>query len=492
MHTRDHRTTITAMATALTLTGALLASLVTAPPASAQPTCTLVGSAQIPLAGPGIAPHTIPTSWAAAPGPHTVALRSNTHSFNQRYQFALHDGNLITRAIDGDSTWRIVPLPGCLSGRITALSADDDEVALIATDGYIYTLDRVTSTPAEWNVTSRWGAPFWQAPGRQLPTTGMGKWSYSVNNRNYDHHYLDAAARPHTIGAGRMTMIAALTGDGSDILMLDPWLPNDDSYKVPAPENGRFKATQISTSASTFLVANDTGEMYVRSWDFDRAGSDVVFFRYHWDRRDHLPTAPSKMAETFNPAYAANQLPVPDWTRLPAIPGALNSGISVSAPSPRTRLIRAAGTHNGVAGTWDMLVPVDDIELGTMDTHHWSFTPADIELGPALNNLGADHTAELSAPRGPALTTTVAGQPLKIEHFDLRTDRLEATYGGQPATLHIVDGLRVAPNGPELNQWPRHMHGAIELEQPGNSVRGTKIIPVTFVVTDTALVMYPL
>ena len=130
-----------------------------------------------------------------------------------------------------------------------------------------------------------------------------------------------------------------------------------------------------------------------------------------------------------------------------------------------------------------------------MEKYQWQFHAADMgELTP-LNNAvwkNPSHQAALTEARGPHLQATVAGKHLDVEHFDLRSDRLPVTYDGAPATLHIVDGLRVAPSPKGLSQWPRHMHGAIELENPGNSVSGKEIIPVTFLVTDNSLVMYPL
>ncbi|PRQ10357.1 hypothetical protein C1Y63_11875 [Corynebacterium sp. 13CS0277] len=457
----------------------------------------MVGTVQLPIAGDGVGATADLGLWPQATGPGVVPLRGNRASFNQRYEFAIVDGNLVARAReDADGLgWRAVPLPACLAGRLQWLSADDDEVALVAQDGWIFTLDRVSSTPLEWNVSSLWGAPFWLAGGRALPATWEGGWSYGVNNRLFDHHYLDAAGKQHTIGAGRMTMIAALQDDGSVIRMLDPWLPNDDSYQIPAPLGGRFRATQLSGSASTFFLANDTGEMYVRSWDFDRAGSDIAFFRYHWDERD-LPTAENKFVETFNPNYAANHLPVPDWSRLPAIPGTIARGISVSTPAPRVRLFRVAGVDAaGRRGVWELRADVADVELGRMDGYRWGFVPQPLGEVEILDNRAAadpGYQAPLSEVRGPQLRAFVAGEELVIPHYDLRSDRLPVMFRGQPATLHIVDGLRIAPSPEGLSEWPRHMHGAIETERPGPSVAGKEIIPVTFLVTRDQLLMYPL
>lgn len=179
--------------------------------------------------------------------PTIIPFRSQETSFNSLYDFALLDGRVATRirkqgidqqAMDQPNPWYWVPLPDRINGHISSISADDDELCLIGPNGWIYTMDRIFSEAKYWNITNFWGAPFWLGMGRSLPQTRS--WSYTVNNRQWDGFIRDTAGKEHTIGGARMTMIAALQGDGSDILMIDPWLYNDDSYRIPAPMGGLF------------------------------------------------------------------------------------------------------------------------------------------------------------------------------------------------------------------------------------------------------------
>ena len=71
----------------------------------------------------------LPSSWAkgSAGLPRHVYLRGMTATYNRLYEFALADGDLFARR-RGDQRWRQVPLPDCLDGQLTAISADDDEM----------------------------------------------------------------------------------------------------------------------------------------------------------------------------------------------------------------------------------------------------------------------------------------------------------------------------------------------------------------------------
>ena len=109
-----------------------------------------------------------------------------------------------------------------MEGKVAGISADDDELVIISHDARIFTLDRISDSPRQWNLSSLWGFPFWFAPGQRLPETWDGGWSLSVNTPLWDGHYLDSAGRQHNVGDGRMTMITALTGDGWKIAMVDP------------------------------------------------------------------------------------------------------------------------------------------------------------------------------------------------------------------------------------------------------------------------------
>ena len=103
-----------------------------------------------------------------AEGPERVDLRTTQAAFNRRYEFALWEGRLVFRP-RGGGTWRAVPVPSCLQGRLREISADDDELAAVDAEGRIHILDGVLSDPLLWTWTSRWGRYFWTGLGHRLP-----------------------------------------------------------------------------------------------------------------------------------------------------------------------------------------------------------------------------------------------------------------------------------------------------------------------------------
>lgn len=420
--------------------------------------CPTLSTLQIPIQERGDEVDVL-DAYPVAAGPEDSHIRTEQINFNRVFDFAIKDGSLIVRN-HRDATWHWVPLHPCLSGKIVALSSDDDEVLLVDEQRRMYTLDRVTSHPSKWQLSHLWGAPFWFGWGRKVPSAGVGSWAYSVNNRNFDQYYVDAAGKRHPIGAGRITMILGIVEGGNRVVMLDPWLPNDDSYSVPMPEAGRLVAKGLSVSGSAIVVVDPNGNFFARSWDFDRSGADVAFFRAEWADQSRLPDANSKAQENLDRRFAALQLPAADWSRMPTPPGRFTQAVSVDAPEHRVRRIRVEGADSaGHTGYWEIVTPLIDIELGNMADKKWTFHRTDAPV----QGEWITHRNELvlSAPQGPRLTTMVDGRELVIDHFDLRGDRLPVTWGGEPAILHTIDGLRLLPAASTLNNTPRLMGGAI-------------------------------
>ncbi|TQF65634.1 hypothetical protein FK531_21185 [Rhodococcus spelaei] len=482
------------------------APLAAAAPATSQPAgCVPFGTAQLPPGAPsagGRAGLTTLPPFTGAAAPASVEIRTPTTQFNRFWDFTLVGHDLLTRprntGVPTTEPWRYVPMPECLRGRLVGISLDDDELVAVDDNGWIYTMDNASQHPLLWNWTSAWGAPLWIGPGRQLPGDRPNGWALSVSSPWDNQTYTDIAGRIHFIGFGKMTMLPALTGDGSRITYADPWLPNDDSYEIGGPLGGRFRADSLSAAGSTTFVMNNYGDMYTRTFDFDSSGSDSIFFRYSWDDQAGKPTAPNLVVETLDRSTAAIQLPAPDWVHQPKVPGEITSAISVHSlgPGPNRRELRVEGRRDGESGFWHK-----DLVGGT-----WEFTPtAAATLGTPIDNSPADRSSDTLAPPAPwHLSTTLpardgavdgqtlidigfpytvvdprlldavgqhaqpSGYRLQVDHFDPAATSRPATVRAPdgtdiPVVLHTADGLRMTPRGPELDDNPRHLVGAIEI-----------------------------
>lgn len=527
---------------------AAAAALLVAPhagtgPAHAGPaSCVPFGTAQLP---PG-APATGNTDglqnfprYTGKSAPRRVELRTERTQFNRHWDFALIGHRLITRPRSSTKAWRSVPLPDCLRNRLVAISLDDDELVGVDRHGWIYTMDNVNQSPRLWNWTSAWGAMLWTAPGRTLPDDRTGGWALSVTSPSDNRVYQDITGRVHPSGQAKMTMIPALTGDGSRITYADPWLPNDNSYEIGGPLGGRFQSTSLSAAASTMFVINKFGDMYTRTFDFDSSGSDSVFFRYSWESQEGKPSARDLTTETWNRSTAAVQLPAPDWKRQPKIPGEITSTITVVATGPgvERRELRVAGRRDGAAGFWHK-----DLHAPT-----WSFTPTGGALpGTRLENSSANRSSDtLAAPVPWNLAASLPSRKAVVDGdtlidiglpysvvdprllddvglgapksgYDLEVTAFDPAATTRPAVvttptgrrievlLHTADGMRMTPSKPGLTSAPRHLIGAIEVDTATFAKRGSdpaigafvrdwmkkkSIAPITLSATTTDLVI---
>ncbi|TXG92439.1 hypothetical protein DW322_05420 [Rhodococcus rhodnii] len=477
--------------------------------AGAQPgpaACIPFGTAQLPPGLPsagGLAGFDLlPEYQGAERPPPRIDLRTQTTSYNRFWEFALVGPDLLARpradGVPSTFPWRYVPMPECLRGTLTGISADDDELVAIDRDGWIYTMDQASQTPITWNWTSAFGSPFWFDSGRTIPNGAPGAWSLSVSSPFDNRTYTDVAGRIHYVGLAKMTMLPALTGDGSRITYADPWLPNDDSTEIGGPLGGRFRSSSLSAAGSTTFVMNEYGDMYTRHFDYDSSGSDSVFFRYSWESQDGRPTAPDIVSETLDRRYAAIELPAPDWVHQPKIHGEITSALSVHSTGvgPGMRELRVEGHREGRTGYWHKM----------LDDPAWQFTPTDApKLGSPVDNSPHDRSGDTLAPLAPwnlsgtlplrdgavdgrlindlsfpyslvdpgmldavGLDARPSEYRIEVEHFDpAATTRPATVVAGDgtriPVLLHTADGMRLSPRAPGLDDDPRHLVGAIEL-----------------------------
>src|SRR3954454_1003331 len=75
----------------------------------------------------------LPATWPEAPAalklPREFPLRTTHETFNRLYAFVTRNGTIYARPrTEGTSAWRELPLPPCFAGRMSAISADDDEM----------------------------------------------------------------------------------------------------------------------------------------------------------------------------------------------------------------------------------------------------------------------------------------------------------------------------------------------------------------------------
>lgn len=408
---------------------------------------------------------------APADLPAQVSLRTDTETYNRRYQFALRDGQVWFKsntAVTGIAQpWAAVTMPACLSGTLIGISADDDEMIGIRADGAIYGMDNALKGYAKFNWSSRWGPIFWTGLGYKLPPDYRA-WSWTVISPAEDQNWTDPASNLHPVGNGKVSHIWTLRDDGQHYRFNDPWLPRDDSYEMCGPRRGQFRGVNLSTSGSTIFTINRYGDMYTRHYDFDLCGDDSLFFKYAYEDQRGVS----------DPAI---QLPTFDWLQQPKIPGAITQNISVHklGVDMEHRILRVEGEdaagHNGY---WEKDYP-------DMDASHWNFVRTDRPLrGTLLDNRPYDSSLDDAGPsedasfaRNMDQLAALATHAQVAGDDDWAGELPDFNFYCPPQTLriwfvpdqhldlilHTIDVIRQLPIARGLTATPRNFNGDIEI-----------------------------
>lgn len=410
---------------------------------------------------------------ATAPAdlPAQLTLRSDTETFNRRYQFALRDGALWFKsntAVTGiDEPWDKVAMPACLAGTVIGISLDDDELIAIRANGDIYGMDNALKDYALFNWSSRWGPPFWtNIAGWRLDGSDLA-WSWSVISQREDRNWTDPAGNQHQPGAGKVSHIWLLRAGGQRYTYIDPWLALDHSYEMCGPVRGRFRGVNLSASGSTIFTVNRYGDLYTRNYDFDLCGADDVFFNYSYE--DQRGVA--------NPSI---QLPTFDWLRQPKIPGAITHHISVHkvGADMQQRVLRVEGLDAGRhTGYW---------EKDYQGESAWRFVRTDRPLrGTLLDNRPRDSSLDDALPsedrpyaRNLERLDEIAQRPHVTGDDDWAGELPDFNFYCPPQTLrirfsrsesldlllHTTDVIRLGPaRARGLDDEPRRFNGDIEI-----------------------------
>jgi hypothetical protein len=381
-----------------------------------------------------------------------VVFRSETESFNRRYQFALADGSIFyksnTEVTGIREPWARLPVSSCFDGHVAGLSVDDDELVAVDEDRWVYTMDGALSSPAYFTWTMRWGRPFWTGAGRTLPR-GVVDWEWSVVSQLEDGTWRDDAGHDHKVGDGKVSHIWMLRTGGRRLSFIDPWLPPDQSYEMCGPHRGRFRARALSASGSTVFLVGRYGDLFTRLYDFDIAGDDPIFFDYSYDDQRGVP-AP------------VIQLPSPAWVEQPKIPGAITDRISIHKVGRGSvhRELRVEGERDGRPGYWHKDVTADQ----------WDFTATGAPLqGTRLRNPAGDTSGrDLAAGEDRRYTGRAGGARITVPTFNVYCTpapiRVRLATGERfTLRLHSVDSIRQAARARGLDDDPRMVRGTIEV-----------------------------
>ncbi len=280
-------------------------------------------------------------------------FRDKDLSFNSKNEFKLQNHKLFYRSV-GTGRWHTLPGPRG-SNKLMQIGVDSEQMVAIDKTRRVF-LNRnafaKSFSSSKW--TSEWGSPLGQGPGIRLPRDTTA-WDFSYLSPNEDVYYTDETGNRHFIGVG-VTTIYALRNKGQRITYLDPWLPADYSYEVCGPVRGRFQALSISSSGSVIFLMNKFGDMYTRTYDFDIAGGDNLFFWYTYDKEEARRTGTHRdegLPPFYESLFNRRLISVTGWKLQPKVNGHITDRISIIKvrDGGQNRLLRVEGIDkNGKSG----------------------------------------------------------------------------------------------------------------------------------------------
>lgn len=382
----------------------------------------------------------------AATLPDQVVLKTNSETFSNEYVFAVRAGRLYVRPArrgvgQRGTTWRVLTVPSCLDGSVSAISADHRLLVVLGPDQQVYTHDMPGGdlSPERW--TWRWGPYFWTGSGLTMFDDVR---SFAASEFTADETFTDTSGRSHhAIGVATVYL---LRGDRRRITYLDPWLPQDESREVCGPRRGTARLAALDASGSTLFVVTETGRLFTRLYDFDVSGANTVFGDFSWER-----PRPSSDVRW--------QLPGPRWVRQPAPRGALTDriGIAKTGADAADRQLRVAGRDRaGRPGVWQKRI----------SAQRWRF----VRTGEPLR--GRRLPLARRGPGGPPddrrFAGSIGGRTSVVRDFNPECSpaRVEVRIGrGAPLRLrlHTSDGMRQSMREGGLTEEPREYNGALEV-----------------------------
>ncbi len=214
-----------------------------------------------------------------------------------------------------------------------------------------------------------------------VPMTALrpGRVAYSQRHRHVGY-YEDVVGSQFHWGIAGCTSVYVLSEDGQHLLFADPWIPADFSRELMLPvvpsENGEHQvvAESVAASASTVVVIDRAGDVFVRFDDYDHNGG-TPFYHY-----SYAATAPEPLRGD-DPAseLQVRVLPGFAWKKLPSIERAGAARVSRRIAVTQTgvgnaaRVVRVAGDNAaGARGVYEL--SLDAPTVG------WRFVPGDVAL----------------------------------------------------------------------------------------------------------------
>jgi hypothetical protein len=267
--------------------------------------------------------------------PENVYFKNRQQGISYENYYALKDGriwikpNESTTGIKGE--WKLFDTTGIPSGKDVPSFGHDDKIVEFSTDGTMIVAVSNRNRFYLWEPTleenTTWadeiGSPF--SGSLYLPSNKLWSFSFSVLRAPWKRltpmhdivsYWEDIDGNKTQFGL--TATIYVVDPDGQKIYFTDTGLPATFNRAFTSPGRGAFIIENMSCSASTIFVINETGKMYTRMIDAEiEGGGPALLFTYKREKR-------TKSDEIVPIMNAVRSLPLPVWREQEPIDEVLN------------------------------------------------------------------------------------------------------------------------------------------------------------------------
>jgi hypothetical protein len=434
--------------------------------------------------------------------PDEIYFRNQEQGFSYEHLYALKDGKIWikpnTKNTGVYGKWELFNKSGIPSGdevssfagsdRIMQFSTEGTMIAAVSNKGRFYIWQPTYKEKTIWRDET--GAPFRDA--LYLPENKT--WCFSLSTmrapwkRQTPMHENDIVSYWEDIDGnktefGFTASIYIVSPDGQKIVYTDTGLPASWNRAFTSPERGKYIIENMSASASTIFVINETGKMYTKMIDFELEGGCPAL-RYVYSREKR--TRDGEIAPLMK---SIRTLPLPDWREQEAIDvvlAGLKSGsgqaaltgnitILLTGKGNAARELRVQGRDNtGKYGYWKKMI----------FDNNWKF----VVTGEIFSESSIIKNYMSTAPEGGILDRNYRGKLKKSGEADLSAELIGFYCFSTPAVLRIhINRKSFDLKFHTVDLWSPTAQKKYFPELVGNSDGEPKLLQGTIVIPDDIL-----
>ncbi len=429
--------------------------------------------------------------------PENVYFKNLQQGISYENYYALKDGKIWIKPNESATgikgQWKLFEIYGVPFGKDVPSFRHEDKIVEFSTDGTMiaavsdrdrfYLWEPTLQEKTTWD--DEFGSPF--SESLYLPKNKLWSFSFSVLRAPWKRltpmhdvvtYWEDIDGNKTQFGL--TATIYVVDPGGQKIYFTDTGLPAAFNRAFTSPERGAFIIENMSSSASTIFVINETGKMYTRMIDAEiEGGGPALIFTYKREKR----IKNDKIVPIMN---AVRSLPLPDWREQEPIEEVLKDQMEQAVITKNITILQ---TGEGNAAR-ELRVQGRD-RAGRYGYYYkkifdlkWSFKITN----EYFNNKIIITNYLKEARKGRKLDKTYIGKLEQIFAPSLHVELIDFYYFNTPATLRVrVKGKQFDMKFHTVDQWIPTAQEKGHPELVGNPAGEPKLLQGTLEIPEPVL-----